>query len=169
MDKIILMFIILTVFLFISKLILLFIRKKFNERFLNKTLIFCFSVVIILFTLTAVVPYLMNMRDYAAINADKLNIQLYNKYIDEYSEAARKQIAQYKKMEEEMARISNSTQLQYWSKQVDEVSNALTNRIKEFKDDILNLELDINKLQARIEARYNNKLYIIKRQKCKLL
>jgi len=163
MDKIILMFIILTVFLFISKLILLFIRKKLNERFLNKTLIFCFSVVIILFTLTAVVPYLMNVRDYAAINADKLNIQLYNKYIEEYSEAAKEQIAQYKKMEEEMARISSSTQLQYWSKQVDEVSNALTNRIKGFKDDILNLELDINKLQARIEARYNNKLYIIKR------
>jgi hypothetical protein len=112
-----------------------------------------------IFIFGSITPYMLNSRDSALIEAYNSNITLFNGYIDEYTLAAQKQIAEYQKMQAEMARTATSTQLQFWSQQVDAVGNALSNKVKEFKDNIMKEQLDINKANARISSRLKNKWF----------
>lgn len=112
-----------------------------------------------IFVFGSITPYMLNSRDYALIEAYNSNIVLFNGYIDEYTLAAQKQIAEYQKMQAEMARTATATQLQFWSQQVDAVGNSLSNRVKEFKDNIMKEQLDINKAKARINSRLKNKWF----------
>jgi hypothetical protein len=111
------------------------------------------------FILGSILPYMLNARDSARIQAYTDNISLYNRYVEEYRLAAQQQIEQYQKMQAEMARVATSTQLQYWAQQTDAVGNSLTNQIKEFKNSIMQQELEINKMKAQINSRHNNKWF----------
>jgi len=112
-----------------------------------------------IFVFGSITPYMLNSRDAALIEAYNSNITLFNGYIEEYTLAAQKQIAEYQKMQSEMARTATATQIQFWSQQVDAVGNSLSNRVKEFKDNIMKEQLDINKANARINSRLKNKWF----------
>ena len=114
---------------------------------------------VIVFAGGSVLPYMLNQSDAAYIRFANSNIELYNEYIDEYTEAARKQIEEYQRLQSEMARSATPTQLQFWSQQQDEVGNALTDKIQEFKTYIMDEEVEINKREARIEQRSSNKWF----------
>lgn len=114
---------------------------------------------LLIFVLGSITPYMLNERDAARIESYTSNIQTYSTYIDEYTTAAQKQIEEYQKMQSEMARTATATQLQFWAQQVDAVGNSLTNKIKEFKDAIMQQELDINKMKAQIKSRSRNKWF----------
>jgi hypothetical protein len=128
---------------------------KYFRKFGYIALVGAFAI----FVLGSVTPYMLNERDAARIESYTDNITLYNRYIEEYTEAAQKQIEEYQKMQSEMARTATATQLQFWAQQVDSVGNSLTNKIKEFKDAIMQQELDINKMKAQIKSRSRNKWF----------
>jgi len=111
------------------------------------------------FVLCSIIPLLSSQRDLAMIDYHSQNIELYNGYIDEYSEAARQQIEQYQQFQSEMARVATALQLQFWADQQDAVGDQLTNMIRDFNQKIMQDEIDINKRTALISARNRNKLF----------
>lgn len=129
------------------------------EPFLKKTFRVSIIALLVVFVGGAILPYMLNQADAAYIQFSEKNIELYNGYIDEYTEAARKQIEEYQKLQSEMARSASSTQLQFWAQQQDEVGNALTNKIQDFKSMILDSEIAINKREAQIQQRSKNKWF----------
>jgi len=125
----------------------------------KKPAYFCLGLALLVLSLSSITPYILNERDAARIDTYNQNVGLYQAYINEYTDAAQKQISEYQQMQSQMAKTANSTQLQYFSAQVDAVGNALTNRIKEFKDDIMKEQLSINKMVAQIKSRSKNKWF----------
>ncbi|MGV9206150.1 MAG: hypothetical protein ACOC44_19250 [Promethearchaeia archaeon] len=123
-----------------------------------KFLIF-FTIMIAIFMVFSFIPYANNLNDEARIIEHQNNIELYEDYIDDYTESARKQIEEFQEMQSEMASKATSDQLQFWSLQQDEVGDALTEQIKVFNDKIRELELDINERKGNIESRKSNKWY----------
>lgn len=129
------------------------------EPFLKKSFRVLLVTLVVVFIGGAIVPYMLNQADAAYVRFSNANIELYNEYIDEYTKAARKQIEEYQELQSEMAKSATSTQLQFWSEQQDEVGNTLTDKIQEYKNDIMNEEIEINKREARIEQRSLNKWF----------
>lgn len=127
--------------------------------FLKSAFRLALIALLVVFIGGSIVPYMLNQSDAAYIKFANSNIELYNGYIDEYTQAARKQIEEYQRLQSEMARSATSTQLQFWSQQQDEVGNALTDKIQEFKSYIMDEEVEINKRDARIEQRSTNKWF----------
>lgn len=117
------------------------------------------AITVGIFVVFSFLPYLNNLNDTAYIFEQEKNIELYERYTEEYSESARQQIEEFQKMQSEMASRATAEQLQFWSLQQDEVGNALTEKIEEFQTDIREAELEINRREARIEARSSNKWY----------
>ena len=85
------------------------------------------------------------------------NIELYTSQINQYTEAAQKQISDYQTAQSQLARNATSIQLQFYSQQVDAVGNKLTDQIKIYNDKILEWKIEINKAQAKMEYRPKNK------------
>jgi hypothetical protein len=148
---------VLTALLEVAGIHLVMLDKIFG--YLRKFGFMSLAAALLVLVLGSITPYILNERDAARIESYNANIVLYNGYIQEYTDAAQKQIEQYQKMQAEMARTATSTQLQFFSQQVDAVGNALTNRIKEFKDDIMKEQLDTNKTKAQINSRSRNKWF----------
>ena len=112
-----------------------------------------------IFVVFSFMPYLNNLNDAAYIFEQEKNIELYERYTEEYSESARQQIEEFQRMQSEMAARASAQQLQVWSLQQDEVGDALTQRIEQFQTNIREAELEMNRREARIEARSSNKWY----------
>lgn len=142
--------------------ILSLILKKINkENSGTKKLVFaCLIFASIVFLLFCITPSLVEEYQVASIQYSNDNIMLYNKYVEEYSSAAKLQIEQYQKMQNESLRIATANQLQYWSQQQDNISNALTGRVKEFKDLILKEEMSINKKNSIINFVKSSRWFI---------
>jgi hypothetical protein len=149
----------------IVKLLFALIAAKFKlstivegiKKFFNVKLFVALLVgTVLTFGFGSILPYMLDQKDKAMISYEEKNISLYNKYIDEYTLAAQKQIEEYQKMQSEMARTATATQLQFWAQQTDAVGNALSNKLKEFKDYIMKSEIDINKRNAALEVRSKN-------------
>lgn len=99
------------------------------------------------------------MFDYEHVVTLQDNIELYQRYSEEYAESARKQIEEYQRLQSELARSATVQQLQFYSQQQDEVGNALTDRIQFYQNKIMEEELEINNVRGRIRARERNKWY----------
>jgi len=148
---------IIIMFLFIFILyILLYTKYQFLRNIYFPVLFVLFFLYFYFFSLK---PYLENQYDYAIISFEEKNILLYENEINRYTEATKKQIEEYNKLQNEMVKFANQLQLQYWSKQQDEISRELSNRIKDFNDLILKSRIEINKREAFIERRKQNKYY----------
>lgn len=161
---------IIGVSLFVKLLISIFAAFKWNN-IINKILLFTHNVIIkkifipslillgLIFSLSFILPYMLNQNDLAMIEYHESNIELFNRYSEEYAEAARQQIEGFQQAQAELARSATVQQLQFWAEQQDAVGNALTNRLQEFQNDIMDNEIDINKRRANINSRNKNKLF----------
>lgn len=144
---------------------LIFIRSVFDSfieliyEFTSPKILVYFGLVIGVFIVFSFMPYLNNLNDTAYIFEQEKNIELYHRYIEEYSESARKQIEEFQEMQSEMAARATSEQLQFWSLQQDDIGDALTEQIRDFNVKIRDAELEINHRKGRIEARNSNKWY----------
>lgn len=118
-----------------------------------------FGITMSIFVIFSFLPYLNNLNDKAYIFEQEKNIELYHRYTQEYSESARQQIEEFQSMQSDMARRATAQQLQFWSLQQDQVGEALTEKIKYFQTSIREAELEMNRREARIEARSSNKWY----------
>lgn len=142
-------------FFFKEKPFLTKVLKWISNKFLWIVGLTALSV----FVLCSIAPLLASQRDLAMIEYHTKNIELYNNYIDEYSDAARQQIEQYQQFQSEMARTATALQLQFWADQQDSVGDQLTNTIRDFNNKIMQDEIDINRRTALISARNRNKLF----------
>lgn len=115
------------------------------------------ALAVVVFIFASILPYSAQMRDEYEVACAQANIELYQQYIKDYSDAAQKQIEDFQKAQSEMAKQANALQLQYYSNQIDVVGNKLTDQIKIFNDEILKQRLEINKYEARIKLRPTNK------------
>lgn len=134
-------------------------RRFIAEALYAKTSLVFLGIALVIFILASIIPYLEQQKDAYLISYYTKNIKLFNKYINEYTESAQKQIEEYDKLRSQMARAATPTQLQFWAEQVDVVGNKLTERIKEFKDKIIEQEVSINQTKSRMEFRPNNKWF----------
>lgn len=147
------------------KKVLIFIRSVFDSfieliyEFTSPKILVYFGLVIGIFVVFSFMPYLNNLNDTAYIFEQEKNIELYHRYTEEYSESARQQIEEFQRMQAEMASRATAQQLQFWSLQQDEVGDALTEMIQEFQTSIREAEMEINRREARIQARSSNKWY----------
>jgi len=119
----------------------------------------CYGVAAAVFIFFSFIPYTQNVFDYEEVVTLQDNIELYNRYSEEYAESARKQIEEYQRLQSELARTATVQQLQFYSQQQDEVGNALTDRIQFYQNKIMETELEINNVRGRIRARERNKWY----------
>lgn len=157
------------IFLFytLSYLVTKFVSKQKVIQILDywglvvKNLLFIISTAALIVTILfcSVFPYVAQENDKMLISEYKDNITLYQRYSEEYATGARKQIAEYQKMQSEMARTATLVQLQFFSQQQDSIGNALTNEIRRFQVLIMDQELAINKANSRILRRPFNKWY----------
>lgn len=119
----------------------------------------CIGSAAAIFVFFSFLPYSQNLFDEEQAVTYQDNIDLYQRYSDEYAESARKQIEEYQKLQSEMARTATIQQLQFYSAQQDEVGNALTDRIQFYQNEIMLMELEINRMNGVIRARARNKWY----------
>jgi hypothetical protein len=125
----------------------------------KKISIISFLVATIILILFCIAPNILQEYDSYFIQLGTVNIELINKYIDEYTIAAQKQISDYQKAQSDAAKYATATQLQFWSQQTDAVGNALTNKIKEFKDKILEQEMKQNEAKVKFQLRPQSKWF----------
>lgn len=118
-----------------------------------------FGLAAAIFAFFSFLPYNQSNFDRELVNAYNDNIELYERYSNEYAESARKQIEEYQRLQSELARNATVQQLQFYSQQQDDVGNALTDRIQFYQNEIMETELMIHKAEALIRARENNKWY----------
>jgi hypothetical protein len=147
-------FIVLTVFFYIWNR---FIRKSTNH--FDKKVVISALIVVGIFALGSILPYMLQQHDKSMIDFHTKNLTLLDSYTQEYTQAAQDQIAEYQKMVSEMARTATSTQLQFYNQQIDAVGNELSAKIKEFKNDKMAQQIEINRFQAAVETRVQNKWF----------
>ena len=143
----------------IAYIIINYIRKKDLFSILNKAIIIFFIFTLIILIGLSIYPYMMQQKDEALIRQFDKNIKTYENYSENYADAARKQIKEYSKLQEEMASYASMEQLQFWSKQRDEISDSISQKINEYQENILQQKLKINEAQSRIETRLRNKWF----------
>jgi len=130
------------------------VRLLTDKRFLG---FISLTVGILLFF--SILPYVSNLNDEASIQESRSNIELFNEYSTRYAEAAQQQINDYSEMQQEMARRATLEQLSFWSEQQDLIGDRLTEQLRDYQIKIEEEELEINRLESRIQSRLNNKWY----------
>ena len=126
---------------------------------INKIFIPSLILAALIFSLSFVLPYMLNQRDLAMIDYHTSNIELFERYSEEYAAAARQQIEGFQEMQAQLARSATIQQLQFWAEQQDAVGDALTQRIQAFQNNIMDNEIDINRRISSINSRNRNKLF----------
>lgn len=156
--------------LFIKLLVSIFEAVNWNNIFtkivgfihnviIKKVFIPSLILLILVFSLSFILPYMLNQHDVAMIDYHAANIELFNRYSEEYAEAARQQIEGFQKAQAELARGATVQQLQFWAEQEDAVGDSLTQRLQQFQNDIRDNEIDINRRRAAVNSRNKNKLF----------